>query len=326
MLELKHFFSRQHFILSISALLLLISCSREVYNLSVNTVIADSKTKQPIPGAYLDMTCTFQENIDQSVSIDQRAQSSPAGQVSMFFEKGYRLSYKATCPGYLNYKNSHYANKRFPDTLYLMREPEKTDLELSILSGYNIDQNTPFIRIKNTNAGSKHREEDDEIWGYDFINNRSTNNLDSADIWLDPKSTTSSLIFNTNNNGGIYPVFEQELSQSFFLEIEYVPELKYFSTYRTTGSEKGYFVKCRDGKRIVKLIPEDYLCIVEYKQGKEKITESGIRLNYIIQKDTVNSNKFPLVVIYELLNKAQTTSLNSTRDGDSDPAEDIRFR
>jgi len=324
MFEIRRF-SLPQFLLSISAVILLLSCSREVYNLSVNTVIADSKTKQPIPGAYLDMTCTFQENIDQSLSVDKRAQSDPSGKVYMSFKKGYRLSYKATCPGYLNYKNSHYANKRFPDTLYLMREPEKTNLELSILSGYNIDDKTPFIRIKNLNTGLKHREEDEEIWGYDFINNRATNNLDSADIWLDPKSTTSLLIFNTHSNGGIYPVFEQELSQSFFLEIEYVPELKYFNTYRTTGSEKGYFVKCRDGKRIVKLIPEDYLCIVEYKQGKNKITESGIRLNYIIQKDTVNSNKFPLVVIYELLNKAQTTSLNSTND-DLPDAETARLR
>jgi hypothetical protein len=311
------------FMLSILTISLLLSCSKEVYNLSVNTVIADSKTKQPIPGAYFDVTCTYQENIDHSVSEELRVMSDPAGKVSVAFDKGYLLNYKATCPGYLNLKNTRFANKRFPDTLYLIKEPEKTDLQLSILSGYNVDENTPFIRIKSV-KGFK-RQTDEEIWGYDFINNRATNNLDSADIWLDPKSTTSSLIFNVNSNGGIYPVFEQEISQSFFLEIEYVPELKYFNTYRTTGSEKGYFVKCRDGKRIVKLVPEDYLCIVEYKKGKEKITESGIRLNYIIQKDTVNSNKFPLVVIYELLNKAQTTSMKpENRELTDNEAERLR--
>jgi hypothetical protein len=311
MTGIKRFFS-PFFTLSILTILLLLSCSKEVYNLSVNTVIADSKTKQPIPGAYFDVTCTFQENIDQSVSKEQRVMSGPAGKVSVDFERGYLLSYKATCPGYLNLKNTRFANKRFPDTLYLMKEPEKTDLQLSILSGYNVDESTPFIRIKSIKVFK--RQSDEEIWGYDFINNRATNNLDSADIWLDPKSTTNALIFNANSNGGIYPVFEQEISQSFFLEIEYVPELRYFNTYRTTGTEKGYFVKCRDGKRIVKLVPEDYLCVVEYKQGKNKVTESGIRLNYIIQKDTVNSNKFPLVVIYELLNKAQTTSMKTANE------------
>lgn len=307
-------------LLSISGIvtiLSLFSCSREAYNLSVNTVIADSKTKQPIPGAYFDITCTYQDNIDQSVAEEQQIQSDVTGNVSVSFKKGYLLDCKATCPGYLNYKKKLYAKKRFPDTLFLIKEPEKTDLQLSVLTGYNLDEKTPFIRIKKTDTGLiKHKKQPNEIWGYDFINNRATTNLDSADVWLDPKSTLSSLIFNANRNGGIYPVFKQELSQSFFLEIEYVPELKYFDSYKTTGDEKGYFIKCRDGKRIVKLVPEDYLCVVEYKQGKDRITETGIRLNYIIQRDTVNSNKFPLVVIYELLNKAQTTSsLNSSDKG-----------
>jgi hypothetical protein len=62
------------------------------------------------------------------------------------------------------------------------------------------------------------------------------------------------------------------------------------------------------------MIPEDYLCRVEYNDGDRNIQESGVRLNYIIQKDTVNSNKFPLVLIYELLNIAQTTSMNSVKE------------
>ena len=308
---LKNFFWLSFFF-GIITILSLLSCSREMYNISVNTVIADSKTKQPLPGAYFDITCTYQDNIDHSVSEEQKVQSDVAGNVTAFFNKGYLLNYKATCPGYLNLKQKHFAKKRFPDTLFMIREPARSDLRLSVLTGYDMDENTPYVRIKEIDTGLiKHKKQPNEIWGYDFLNNRATTNLDSADIWLDPKSTMSSLIYNVNKNGGIYPVFERDLSQSFFLEIEYVPELKYYNSYKTSGNEKGYFVLCRDGKRIVKLVPEDYLCVVEYKKGKDRVTETGIRLNYIIQKDTVNSNKFPLVVIYELLNKAQTTSWNS---------------
>jgi len=314
MIGLRHLVFLQ-FLLSILAITALLSCSREVYNLSVDTVIADSKTKQPIPGVYCDIACTYQDNIDMSLIEEQKVQSDPAGKISVLFDKGYLLNIKATCPGYLNYKKRIFTKRRFPDTLYLIKEPEKTDLQLSMLSGYNMNKNTPFIRIKNIeNRILKAKKQTSEIWGYDFINNKATLNLDSADIWLDPKSTISSLIFNASKKGGIYPVFEQELSQSFFLEIEYVPELKYFNSYKTEGTEKGYFIKCRDGKRIVKLVPEDYLCVVEYKKGTNRVTESGIRLNYIIQKDTINSNKFPLVVIYELLNKAQTTSMNTSKE------------
>lgn len=318
MFDLRQFF-RLIIGTGIFAIFFLYSCSREVYNLSVNTVIADSKTKQPIPGAYFDVTCTYQENIDQSLYEEQKVQSDAFGKVAILFNKGYRIDFKASCPGYLNYKKSFSARKRFPDTLYLEKEPEKTDLVLSVLSGYNLDKSTPYIRIKKSNKkNQKHKKQQEEIVGFDFLNNKATTDLDKADIWLDPKSENGSLIFDVNSNGGIYPVFKNDLSQSFFLEIEYVPQLKYFSSYKTTGMEKGYFILCRDGKRIVKLIPEDYLCVVEYNRGDEKITESGIRLNYIIQRDTVNSNKFPLVVIYELLNKAQTTSMNSQENNLSD--------
>jgi len=306
------FISRIFIALSITAFAFLLSCSKEVYNLSLKTVIVDSKTKQPVPGAYLDVTCFYQDNIDNSLVKEKKAQSDVGGEVSMSFDKGYLLEIKASSPGYLNYKNKIFAKKRFPDTLLLVREPEKTDLSLSILSNYNVTQSTPYIRVKKViDDDLKEKNQPQEILGFDFINNRAVSNLDSADIWLDPRVTNTSIIFKTSEKGGIFPVYEQDLGQSFFLEIENVPELKYYHTYKTNGTEKGYFVLCRDGKRIVKMIPEDYLCMVEYQNNDKIVKESGIRLNYIIQKDTLNSNKFPLVVIYELLNRAQTTSLNT---------------
>ncbi len=300
--------------LSVFVISLLFSCSKEVYNLSVDTVIADATTKQAVPGAYFDITCIYQDNIDQSLIDHRKVQSDQDGVVSLFFDKGYLLKIKVSRPGYLNYKDNLLARKEFADTLFLVREPVKTDLSLSILSGYNLTESTPYIRIKkDVSSEDKEKDKSIEIWGFDFINNKATSNLDSADVWIDPKSTNSSLIFRASDKGGIYPVFEHELSQSFFLEIENVPELKYYSSHKTTGTEKGFFILCRDGKRVVKMIPEDYLCVVEYSEKDKDIIESGVRLNYIIQKDTTNSNKFPLVLIYELLNKAQNTSLNTVK-------------
>ena len=298
--------------LSVLVISFLFSCSNEVYNLSVNTVIADATTKQVMPGAYFDITCTYQNNIDNSLIEHRKVQSDQNGVVSAFFEKGYMLKVKASSPGYLNYNNNIRAKKGFVDTLFLVKEPGKTDLALSILSGYHLTESTPYIRIKkDITSEVKEKNQSIEIWGFDFINNKPTSNLDSADIWIDPKSTNNALIFKTSSIGGIYPVFEQELSQSFFLEIENVPELKYYRSHKSTGTEKGFFIRCRDGKRVVKMIPEDYVCIVEYSEKDKEIVETGIRLNYIIQKDTTNANKFPLVLIYELLNKAQNTSLNT---------------
>ncbi len=322
---LKYIF-RISLTLSILIFSILLSCSREIYNLSVNTVIADSNTKQILPGAYFDITCIYQDNIDNSLSAHQKVQSDQNGAVSVSFDKGYLLEVKVSSPGYLNYKNKIHASKKFVDTLFLNKEPEKTDLSLSILSGYNLSKSTPYIRIKRiVTPEVKQKNQPIEIWGFDFLNNRATSNLDSADIWMDIKSTNNTLIYNTNDKGGIYPVFDYELSQSFFLEIENVPELKYLSSYKTIGTEKGFFIRCRDGKRVVKMIPEDYLCVLDYSEKDKNIRESGIRLNYIIQKDTTNSNKFPLVLIYELLNKAQTTSLNTVDKTDIElVSEDFR--
>jgi len=286
-----------------------------MYDLTVKTVIADSKTKQPIPGAYFDVVCFYQDNIDKSAVVRRKVQSDASGKVRMTFEKGYLLEVKASSAGYLNLKKEIPAKKGLPDTLFMVREPDKTDLELSVLSGYDLNENTPFIRVKKeVSSTEKEKKRNYEIYGFDFINNKVTADLNDADIWLDPKSTSEALIFRTSEKGGIFPVYENELSQSFFLEIEYVPELKYYKSYKTTGKEKGFFVLCRDGKRIAKMIPENYLCKVEYNDGLKKVEETGVRLNYIIQKDTVNSNKFPLVLIYELLNIAQTTSMNNVNE------------
>jgi hypothetical protein len=295
--------------------ILLMSCSREVYDVTLNAVLADSKTGQPIPGAYCNVLCLSQDNIDESLAVTRKVQSDESGRVAMKFDRGYLLEIKASSSGYLNLKKELTSLRRLPDTIFMEREPQRTDLSLSVLSGYDLKDNTPFIRIKKEIApDAKGKKQQYELLGFDFLNNKVTSNLEDADVWLDPRSTTESLIFKTNDNGGIYPVYENELSQSFFLEIEYVPELKYFKSYKTNGNEKGFFVLCRDGKRIVKMIPEDYLCRVEYNDGDRNIQESGVRLNYIIQKDTVNSNKFPLVLIYELLNIAQTTSMNSVKE------------
>ena len=312
--------------MSVVVISLLSSCSKEVYNLSVNTIIADATTKQVMPDAYFDITCIYQDNIDKSLSEHRKVQSDVNGAVSLSFNKGYMLKVKVSSPGYLNYNNKFLAKKGFVDTLFLVREPAKTDLALSILSGYKLSETTPYIRIKkDINPEVKYKGQPYEIWGFDFINNKATSNLDSADIWIDPKSTTNSLIYKASSKGGIYPVYENELSQSFFLEIENVPELKYYRSHKTTGTEKGFFVRCRDGKRVVKMIPEDYLCVVEYSEKDKRIIESGVRLNYIIQKDTTNSNKFPLVLIYELLNKAQNTSLNTVKGTDIElVSEDFR--
>lgn len=319
----KHIF-RAPLFLSILVISLLFSCSKEVYNLSVNTIIADATTKQVMPGAYFDITCIYQDNIDKSLSEHRKVQSDENGAIAISFNKGYMLKVKVSSPGYLNYNNKFLAKKDFVDTLFLVKEPAKTDLALSILSGYNLSETTPYIRIKK-NITSEEKGQPYEIWGFDFLNNKTTSNLDSADIWIDPKSTNNSLIYRASSKGGIYPVFENELSQSFFLEIENVPELRYYSSHKTTGTEKGFFVRCRDGKRVVKMIPENYLCVVEYSEKDKKIIESGVRLNYIIQKDTTNSNKFPLVLIYELLNKAQNTSLNTVKSTDIElVSEDFR--
>ena len=174
-----------------------------------------------MPGAYFDITCIYQVNIDKSLSEHQKVQSDENGAVSLSFDKGYMLKVKVSSPGYLNYKDKLLARKGFVDTLFLVKEPGETDLSLSILSGYNLTENTPYIRIKkDVTSEVKEKDQIIQIWGFDFINNKSTLNLDSADIWIDAKSTNNSLIYKVSNRGGVYPVFEHELSQSFFLEIE----------------------------------------------------------------------------------------------------------
>jgi hypothetical protein len=289
------------------------ACSNEIYNINLQTVIADKTTRHPLPNVDCSATCFYQNNIDQSLSTNRQVQSNAAGEVELYFDKGYLVQLKTSSPGYLNFETQIAARHKLPDTLFIAREPEQTDLSLSLLADFNMSEHTPYIKTKYKKDTTHNKNRYTvENWGYDFLRNRCTNNLDSADIWLERKSfNNTDFSLHTNEKGGLLPIHKHALSQSFFLEMEHAPYRKFDQSYKIEGTEAGFFVRCRDGQRMVKVIPEEYICQVNYEEDGYQVSESGIRLNYILQNDSLNADSFPLVIIYELLNKAQATTLNA---------------
>ncbi|TAJ14326.1 hypothetical protein DMA11_05585 [Marinilabiliaceae bacterium JC017] len=282
-----------------------------MYNISWQGIVADAATKAPVVGCDLYCTSFYQRNIDESDKHQQQSITNYHGQFLLNFQKGYRLNVTLEADGYLktHLKYPMYKLKK-TDTIFITKEPVQSRIILYLLPENKMEAHTPFIREKWQQPDSiKARKTKKEWWGYDFINQKATNLIDSTDIWLEYKNKSSNnYVLKSTNQGGILPIFKSEIQTSFLLEMEKAPLEGYLDSYKPTGKEAGYFILCRNGKTFVKMIPEDYLCKVSYQTDKNVINETGIRFSYALQNDKLHPYSFPVVEINDLLNQSTATS------------------
>ena len=61
-------------------------------------------------------------------------------------------------------------------------------------------------------------------------------------------------ILMANRQGGIIPVYSNEIKSSFLYDKPNAPKEGYFHEYEFKGNEDGFFVLCRDGRTYGKII------------------------------------------------------------------------
>jgi len=293
---------------SIILVLVLISnaCSREFYNINWHGVVVDGVTNKPIQHALIKASAQYQDNIDHTAETRKSFQSDISGHFQGHFDKAYHLSYEIEAYGYMSVQSrKNLKRNRSLDTIRLLPETSQSNLFISLLSEQKFE-NQPYLRSRTiTPITSRKKNSTVEVIGFDFINQKHSTYPDSMDLKLTIRkhqNTASAIQFYTFDKGGVYPIFINEVNESFFLEMENAPTEGYYRSYKTTGDEVGFFIRCRDGQHYVKMLPDDHICTLSYCTPTDSIQETGVRMNYLLQRDTIYPTLFPILTVYDYLN------------------------
>lgn len=304
----------------VAGLLIITGCAREVYNISWEGVVADKTTGRPVPHARIIATASYQENIDQTAEINQYAVSDESGRFKINFSKGFGLTVKTNARGYLGALD--YKVVKTPDlfdTIYVSPYPFDASLVVRKMNGNSFSQSIPFIRECHVWKGEKENSKETLTWGFDFLYGINTPNLDSADVWVEINKTNGRIILNAAEKGGIFPVSKSD-SENFITNITRAPGEGYVKTHVLKGDEAGFFVLCRNGVNVAKMVPENRVCVLTYKDKEgHKVKETGIRFDYLFQPNLKNRLYFPV--------SASTAQMktNGERDLSSSENFDVQF-
>jgi hypothetical protein len=284
-------------IFSVGLFLLLAGCAKEVYNVEWKGVVADGYTGRPVAHARIFASASYQENIDQTSQINQYTLSDEYGRFKLVFPRAFGLTLKVTAPGYLSgvqYKLVKHSS--LEDTIYVSPLPFNASLIVRKMDFSVFSSDIPFVREVQIYDGTKKNNgrKNSRRWGFDFLSGRNTLNLDSADIWVEINEQSGKIMLLASPEGGIFPVLDSS-ANDFLLGYTQAPEKGYQKSYILKGDEAGFFVLCRNGVNVAKMIPEDKICVLSYttSDGK-KVEEKGIRFNYLFQPDLKNRLSFPV--------------------------------
>lgn len=282
-------------LLFILVIIFFTSCTKEVYNISWNGVVADKKTGDPVSDASVMVTSTYQQNIDETTELSKSARSDQQGRFNIAFPRGFGLTVKTSAPGFLSGLEYKVVKRStLHDTIYISPHPFNASLVVRLSDSESFSPSVPFIRESQISGKNKNGKSETLKWGFDFLTGHNTTNLDSADIWVDINKNSNRVVLNASAGGGIFPVYD-ESENGFITRITKAPESGYVKSHVVTGDEAGFFILCRNGTHVAKMIPDSRICVLSYKQGDgNQVKETGIRFDYLFQPDLKNRLYFPV--------------------------------
>lgn len=235
----------------------------------VNGVILDSITGKPIPNARV--TALGWRRVGEEETYDKvDTTTNIEGRFEAKFEEAFKVDIGSIAPNY------HPAAIEIED----LSSPSNIELKLnrntatSVLK--DLGQIAVFVRDYDISSPMPRT-----YHGINLSNGTNTQSLDSMDIGVDKYSGTSyPKILIASDKGGIVPIFSKSKDS-----IIKAPETGYVNRYELNGKEKGFFIKCRDGKTYGRLMifSSEYDRTSPYKSGSVK--DYGIMFNVELQTE-----------------------------------------
>lgn len=291
--------------------LLIVSCTRQVNNFRWKGVLVNQDSKTPVPYASVYISAYYQKNIDESGHTDYHLIADNIGKFSHYFNKAYLLEVKVEASNHQPYSHTFRTTKKtLPDTIYLLQKEFVNNIDVALdIAGFT--KHSPFISVKTTYTNQKKKKSGIiELCGYNFLEHERNSIIYDLNLSFKTNDSIKVCEISTTGKGGIYPVYEGEVTESFFTEIERAPNYGYIKSYRLEGNEVGFFIKCRDGKHHAKVIFDRQLYQLNYYIDQDSIVEQGLKFSYILQQDTNNYKRFPILSQLDTLENEQELLTN----------------
>ena len=251
----------------------LISCnsiSDTNKEIMIKGVILDSITGEPIPNARVTVLGWRRVQSDEETYDKIDTVTNSQGYFEVTFEEGFKVDIGSVAKDY------HPAVTEIKD----LNKSSHIELKLSRNTATgklkDLGQIAIFARDYNTYSTLPRT-----YYGINLLNGTNTQSTDSMDIGVEKYSGASyPKVLIASEKGGIIPIFNKSKD-----EIIKAPEAGYVIRYQLSGKEKGFFVKCRDGKTYARLMifSSEYDRSSPYKNGSVK--DYGIMFNVELQTE-----------------------------------------
>ena len=244
------------------ALTILTSC-QDRKNIVVMGQVVDEVTGKPISNAEVVVLCWYNHNIDDASFNKQTLTTDKDGKYQVKFDKGHQIDVASKAIGYQPNRSYNELNdNEIEVNLKLTKKKENPDL-VTLLNTDNsmldLNENFPFMRVRipAVKNGQGLDFKNALTFGFDFKTLKINSDTTQTDLWfrIENKEEQPTTIA-TSLNGGLISILDSEIQSSLLYEKTIAPITGYITTYKLTGSEAGFFVRCRDGKTYGKIILE----------------------------------------------------------------------
>lgn len=261
---------KQYLVSIIFSAMIFLSCNSSndiTKDVLVKGVVVDSITGNPIANARV--TLLGWRRVGEEETYDKiDTTTNNEGRFEGKFEEAFKVDIGSVASNY------HPAATEIKD----LSSPSNIELKLSrnTATGVLKDLGQIAVFVRDCDLSSPMSR---TYHGINLLNGTNTQSLDSMDIGFEKYSGASyPKILIASDKGGIVPIFNKSKDA-----IVKAPETGYVNRYELNGKEKGFFIKCRDGKTYARLIifSPEYDRSSPYKNGSVK--DYGIMFNVEVQ-------------------------------------------
>lgn len=232
-------------------------------NIVVTGQVIDATTENPIPNAEVVVLCWYMHNIDDASFEKQTLTTDNEGKFQIKFKKGYQVDVASKAIGYQpNRSYNELKDNEIQINLKLTKIKENPTL-VTLLNTDNVmldlNENFPFMRVRipAVKNGQGLDFKNAVTFGFDFKTLKTNTDTTETDLWFKVENKEGQpTTIETSANGGVIPILDSEIISSLLYEKNIAPTTGYVTTYKLTGSEAGFFVRCRDGETYGKIILE----------------------------------------------------------------------
>ncbi|MCE2995041.1 MAG: hypothetical protein ACK5RG_15370 [Cyclobacteriaceae bacterium] len=239
-----------------------VSCN-DINNIVVTGHVMDEATGKPIPHAEVVILCWYNHNIDDVSFHKQTLTTDHEGKYEVKFKKGYQVDIASQAIGYQPNRSYHPLQSNAVEVNLKLSRIKNNPTLVAILPSVKVisveREDIPFIsvRIPATRKEDKLDVKNAKTFGFDFTTLKTNSDTTQADVWFkieNKEGYPKTLV--TSFKGGLIPILVSDVKSSLLFEKAIAPTTDYLTTYTLTGSEAGFFVRCRDGKTYAKIILE----------------------------------------------------------------------